>query len=700
LYHEVSIFRSGLRRPGKAVFVVAVALTLASSHAQPQSGHDYVEGEVLVTFKTSAGLETSKQALKKHSLGFARHYNVLSAHAGKHIGLIRDHSRTTASLLAELSTDPSVETVEPNYLRWPSASGPNDPLFAQQWSLRNTAQSVQATAGTAGADVRFPAAWVMNRPVSTNPPVVAVLDTGIYYAHPDLVSNLWVNASEVAGNGLDDDENGYADDVHGYDFAADNGDVSDTSDHGTHVSGTIAATANNGIGVAGVASQAKIMMLKVSLDGDSFSSSALVEGLQYAVMMKNRGVNVVAINGSYGGVSASSAEKLAIQTAGDHGIIFCAAAGNDGTSNDESPKYPANYLLPNIIVVAVTDQNDALASFSNFGSSTVDIAAPGRNILSTVPPGIRSYVHTGVDDYPAEALTYSGTTTGITARLVDCKLGYATNFSASVKGNIALIQRGTIHFSEKVRNAMNAGALGAVIYNNISGMFYGTLENPGDWIPSVSITQDDGSTLLVLVGSNVTLVSAPDPQAMYAYLDGTSMAAPHVTGAVALAALDYPDETVAQRKQRVLESIDLLPNLSLVTRTGGRLNLLKLLDSDGNGLPDWWEQVYFGQPTGTDPAADPDGDGLSNVQEFVADTNPTNSLSSLRILSVSPVGSGARITWSGGSTASQVIERALSTLGPWVPLYTNLPPASASPSLIDTAPGPDTTFYRVRAQRP
>src|SRR5262245_19559720 len=137
------------------------------------------------------------------------------------------------------------------------------------------------------------------------------------------------------------------------------------------------------------------MTLKVSADGNSFSSAALVEAIQYAVMMKKQGVNLVAMNGSYGGSSSSSAEKLTIKTAGDNGILFCVAAGNESANNDVSHTYPANYGLSNMIVVAASDQNDALASFSNFGATSVDLAAPGVNILSTIPPGITAYVLLG-----------------------------------------------------------------------------------------------------------------------------------------------------------------------------------------------------------------------------------------------------------------------------------------------------------------
>lgn len=661
----------------------------------------YVEGDILVTFKPSANLATSRAILEKHSLGLTKHYDFLSAHLHQTVGLIQSSNRSTADLIAELNGEAEVETVEPNFLRWATdAAVPNDPLFGKQWSLRNTAQPVQGISGTAGSDTHFAVAWALKRPSATNPPVVAVVDTGLYYTHPDLASNLWVNTGELPGNQVDDDHNGYVDDIVGYNFADGNADVTDSGSHGTHVSGTIAAVGNNGIGVVGVAWQAKIMALKVSSEGTTFSTSALVEAIQYATMMKKRGVNVVAINGSYGGPDNSTLEKNAIQAAGAAGIIFCAAAGNETSNNDSTPTYPASYQLTNIIVVAATDQQDQLASFSNYGATTVHLAAPGENILSTTPPGVTSYVSSASVTYEANALELAGTTTGLTAKTYDCKLGYPADFPVGVKSNIALISRGTLYFSEKVANAMAAHAAGVIIYNNLTGLFAGTLQYQSNWIPAVSISQEDGVSLLAAVGSNVTIYSAKDPQAIYDYKSGTSMAAPHVAGAVALAALNFPEESLSQRMQRVLQNVDLLPGLQQKVRTGGRLNLQRTVDSDGNGLPDWWEVIFFNHLTGTDPAADPDHDGATNLEEFLADTNPSDPNSSLHMTDASRGPSGARLSWSGGVQSPQFLQRAPSPSGPWADIFTNLVPTSVNGTYWDVEGTNDAAFYRLRAERP
>ena len=363
-----------------------VILGLAVSGAPVGPGHPaqaYVEGEVIVTFKPSVTLNAAQQALGGHSLVLTKHFAELSRYRGRHSGLIRARNRTTAELIAELNQDPAVELAEPNYLRWVTGV-PNDTLFANLWGLQNTGQYINGTAGTAGDDIRFVAAWGLARP-TTNQIVVAVIDTGADYTHPDLAGNMWTNPGEIPGNGVDDDGNGYVDDYYGYDFADNLPNPMDSGYHGTHVAGTIAAVGNNQLGVIGVDYQARIMALRASSDGNTLPDSAIIEAIQYATMMKDRGVNIVAINESFGGGGSNSTERAAMQAAGNVGIIFCVAAGNNTANNDTTAFYPASYRLTNMIVVAATDQNDALASFSDYGSNTVDLAAPGVNILSALP---------------------------------------------------------------------------------------------------------------------------------------------------------------------------------------------------------------------------------------------------------------------------------------------------------------------------
>ncbi len=593
----------------------------------------YVEGEVLVTFNSGASLATAQRILQAHALEFTTHFAILSAQRNQHSGLVRAQQRTTAALIAELSQDPDVAVVEPNYLRWVSSATPNDALFPQLWSLRNTGQPVNGVAGTFGDDIKFLSAWSLARP-STNQVVIAVIDTGVDYHHPDLAPNMWTNSGEIPNNGVDEDGNGFVDDQYGFDFADGIADPADSGYHGTHVAGTIAGAGNNQLGVIGVDYQAKIMALKASNNGTNFSSATIIQAIQYATMMKTRGVNVVAINASFGGGGFSSLESAAIQSAGNAGIIYCSAANNNSVNIDVTPDYPSSYRLANMIVVAATDQNDALASFSNYGANSVDLGAPGVSILSTTPtnmPGTIAYVLQGSTTYTANPLTYSGTTTGITATVYDCGLGFPTNFPVAVRNNIALIGRGTLFFMDKVSNAIAAGARAAILYNNTNGNFLGTLQVTSNWIPAIAISQADGLVLKALLPTPGTVVNRLDPTQIYQLLNGTSMATPHVAGAVAFAAMNFPDETVAQRIQRILANVDIVPGLQGRVRTGGRLNLLRTVDADANGLPDWWEQMYFGQPAGTNPSGDADRDGASNLAEWQAGTNPTNAGSFLHL---------------------------------------------------------------------
>src|ERR1043166_5310435 len=194
----------------------------------PQPGLAYAEGEVIVTFRQSLDLEATRASLSAHQLQFAKHFAFLSRRRQKQAGLVGATTRPTADLIAELTNDPSVEVVEPNYWRRPLDAVPDDPLFPQLWGLRNVGQTVNGTAGTAGKDIRFGRAWTLARP-STNPVVVAVIDSGVDYRHPDLAGNMWINPAEIPDNGADEDNNGYADDYYGYDFGEGDSDPTPVS---------------------------------------------------------------------------------------------------------------------------------------------------------------------------------------------------------------------------------------------------------------------------------------------------------------------------------------------------------------------------------------------------------------------------------------------------------------------------------------
>jgi thermitase len=288
---------------------------------------------------------------------------------------------------------PDVEYAEPDYLLQASQTpAANDPDYPKLYGLNNTGQD----GGTADADVDAPEAWSTTSGNAET--VVAVIDSGVDIGHPDLKNNVWVNADEVAGNGIDDDGNGYVDDVNGWDFVKNDATVFDSGDnpHGTHVAGTIAAEGNNNVGVVGVNWRAQIMPLKfLDATGSGYTSHA-IKALDYAVA---NGAKIS--NNSYGGGGFLQSFLDSLRKADAAGHLFIAAAGNGGgdgvgDDNDATPSYPASYDSPNVVAVAATNRKDSMASFSNYGATSVDIAAPGVGILSTVPGGYDSYSGTSM----------------------------------------------------------------------------------------------------------------------------------------------------------------------------------------------------------------------------------------------------------------------------------------------------------------
>jgi len=352
---------------GLASVVVALAVTLSQAMAaEPR----IIPGELIVKYR--AGIS---EAAKSSARG-----RVPSASRVKRFDFIRaEHVRfsgmTTERAIAALRRDPNVEYAEPNY-EWTIDVVPNDTRFSELYGMRNTGQ----TGGTPGADIRATSAWdVFTGDANLK---VGVIDTGVDYNHPDLAANAWTNPGEIPGNSLDDDNNGYVDDIHGYDFVNDDGDPFDDNGHGTHCAGTIAGVGNNGLGVTGVVWSAKVIGIKFLGAGGSGSTDDAISSVQYAIAVGCR-----LTSNSWGGGGFSQALLDAINAAGASDQLFIAAAGNAGSNNDTSPSYPASYDTPYIVAVAATDDADQLASFSNYGATTVDLGAPGVDILSCQPGG-------------------------------------------------------------------------------------------------------------------------------------------------------------------------------------------------------------------------------------------------------------------------------------------------------------------------
>ncbi|POB14709.1 S8 family peptidase [Halobacteriovorax sp. DA5] len=289
-----------------------------------------------------------------------------------------------------LVQDPAVEYVEKNWIinlndfsapqhNDASLTENRDEQFSKQWGLMNDGRNSSGwfSRGKAGEDINATAAW--NVETGDRDLVVAVIDTGVDYTHADLKANTWKNEGEIAGNGIDDDGNGFVDDVYGYDFANKDGDPMDGHSHGTHCAGVIGAR-HNGTGIMGVMANVKIMSIKFLSDSGSGETIDAISSIDYAVA---NGAKI--LSNSWGGGEYSEALKESIQNARDKGVLFVAAAGNSSADNDARPTYPANYDVENVITVGAMDGKGNRSSFSNYGQDTVHVFAPGSNILSTVP---------------------------------------------------------------------------------------------------------------------------------------------------------------------------------------------------------------------------------------------------------------------------------------------------------------------------
>ncbi len=550
----------------------------------------------------------------------------------------------------------------------------DDARFDELWHLYNDGSLLTAQEG---ADVKYLQALSLNNPEAPEV-IIGIMDTGVDYNHPDLSPNIWFNPGEIPDNNIDDDGNGFVDDINGWDFAGDVDGLGATieppdndpmdyglfifdNSHGTHVAGIAAATANNGIGVAGVAYNAKILPLKVSADGDSIDTFATIEAIDYAIDLKSRGHNIVALNASYGGNFFNPVESAAMIDAANAGIIIVAAAGNDSMDNDANPHYPSSFSSPNIIAVAATGPDDELADFSHFGSTSVDIAAPGELILSTIATGFETTASVTTDSVTEDAygFEYAGYTSdeGITGQLIDCGNGSLAQMPTSVAGNIALIRRGDLFFSEMVQNAETRNAAGVLVYDNLTSTsdpdalnnITGTLSAPSRYLPAVGVTNSFGQTLLSIAqaGGSVTFRHLPVEAVAYDIQQGTSMATPCVTGAVAIAAAHFPNDTMEQRVARVLSAVDVLPSLNGNILTGGRLNLQKLLDADNDTIGDWYEIEQTGQQDLAllSDTADYDKDGRSDADEFTAGTLANNAASYFSPTMVSITADTIEISW-------------------------------------------------------
>lgn len=286
-----------------------------------------------------------------------------------------------------LSALPFVDYAEPDHVIRPTVT-PNDTYISLQWGIHNYGQSIAGVSGVSDQDIDGIEGWDYR--TSASGVVVAVIDTGVQWNHPDLNDNIWSNSGEIAGNGIDDDGNGYVDDIRGWDFYSNDNNPNDGGGHGTHVAGTVGAEGDNGIGVAGVAWDVQIMPLRF-LGAGGGSTSDAVDAIDYAV---DNGARIS--NNSWGSYGYSYSLSLAISSAASSNHLFIAAAGNDGVNTDVYAHYPSSYTHANIISVAAIDNQGDLVNnsvwASNYGASSVDLGAPGDYIASTYPTNSYAYL--------------------------------------------------------------------------------------------------------------------------------------------------------------------------------------------------------------------------------------------------------------------------------------------------------------------
>ncbi len=387
----------------KSLIGGSLAISSIAAYAAPfmtSQNVEVVPGEMLVKFKSGA----ARSFFQKQGFTGGVYVDHSFKVANEMVYVVKSTNRSLSmvSVLGSLRSSPEVEIAEPNFIyrlikpvesvslesmlapldESSDPMTPNDPMFAKLWGMKNTGTNdPSGTAGVAGADINALKAWEITK---GSPNVkVAIIDTGIDYNHPDLARNIWTNEAEANGkSGVDDDKNGYIDDVHGYDFANNDSDPMDGHSHGTHCAGTIGAVHNNEMGVAGVVDEVTLVPVKFLGDDGSGTSEAALKSIEYAIKL-----DVDVMSNSWGGGPFSQLLADMIQRASDAGIIFTAAAGNSSGDNDAVPTYPANYNSPNVISVAASTSADGMAYFSCYGKRSVDIAAPGHNIVSTVKGG-------------------------------------------------------------------------------------------------------------------------------------------------------------------------------------------------------------------------------------------------------------------------------------------------------------------------
>ena len=589
--------------------VTAAGGAQANAPRVPTAPASTTSDTIIVGFHRQATRAARAQLV--HDLGHEQVDDLYLPKAGIRAALVEiPEGESAAAAIVRYERDPLVAYAEPNGI-WHAAAMPSDPDLAKLWGLHNTGQEVNKTTGVAGADINAPEAWEL----TTGSPsvVVAVVDTGIQYDHPDLAPNMWHNPGESGAgketNGLDDDGNGYVDDWRGWDWvdaqenvpgSGDN-DPRDQQGHGTHVAGTIGANGNDGVGVVGVNWDVSLMPLRVLDAGGGGEFWMVAKAFAYAAQ---NGATVV--NASLGGPDGPQIVADAIANAPN--TLFVVAAGNDGENNDVSPSYPCSYPQANIVCVAASSASDQLAEFSNRGATSVDLAAPGTNIFSDY----LSFDFQDEFDAGASQWTFAGTNNAWAwvpdsagGHLEDSPGGnYANNTSSfatlgeaiDLSGSSGCVLSYFMHLDTQFENPAEVDfvrpevSTNGVAWQPLHGGWAGSTQ--GFWVPieeslegfegesSLRVrfffSSDENETFDGVALDDVTVWCATGAGALpgHRFLDGTSMATPHVAGAAALLKAQRPAATAAQIKNALLQGVARKPAFAGQMVSGGRLDLL------------------------------------------------------------------------------------------------------------------------------
>ncbi len=563
---------------------------------------NYKPGEVLVQLRADA---RSTVLLEHQTLLGLRQRRRLNN--DRLVQLSLPAQMTVDEAVAQLVRDPDIVFAEPNYLL-SAQTMPNDPFFDLQWGLENTGQTVNGYPGIPGIDIDALQAWELaNNGQET---IVAVIDSGCVLDHPDLVDRIWTNVNEIPDNDIDDDQNGYVDDIHGWDVVDNDNAPLDALGHGTRVAGIIAAQSNNGLGISGVNDLARILPMRFIDPFENGTVADAITAIEYAL---DQGAQI--INCSWGGIDYSAALYNTIAAAAD--VLFVCAAGNNATNNDQVGYFPAGYDLDNVLSVAAVDQNNQLATFSSFGSDSVDVAAPGVSIY-TLGQDRQSI---WADDFDTGYLI-DWTTGGIYDQwYVNRSPSYSNNFvlflaeSENYVANadnwiqsppIDLTHHRACMLEFEIKGASEIETdflyveissdghrwqnlpvkIGGNIYSNgISGSIpywrHGDIDlGAWDGIPQVFVrlhfrSDGDISTGTYLI-DNLKLTSSGDDN-IYHYTSGTSIAAAFVSGIGSLIQSLRPNLKAPEVINIIRYSVDPVQDFERVLSSGGRVNAYSAL---------------------------------------------------------------------------------------------------------------------------